>query len=160
MKYYFLAFTLLSLLWGACNTTSTDPSTQLADEKFDVFAESFADLQVLRYQVPGFENLSAKEKELVYYLYEAAMCGRDIIYDQKSKYGLTLRKTIEAMYSHVDQGDEWEKFKTYCGRFWFSNGNHHHYGNEKFFRNVPLTISNPCCSNAIVRNCPGCQRVS
>lgn len=100
--------------------------------KFNVFAESFADLQVLRYQVPGFEHLTPKEKELIYYLSEASLSGRDVIYDQKSKYGILLRKTIEAMYQKGGTGIEWKKFKDYCGRFWFSNGNHHHYGNEKF----------------------------
>ncbi|MBL7766952.1 MAG: hypothetical protein JNJ58_12700 [Chitinophagaceae bacterium] len=109
---------------------------------FDVAAEAFADLQVLRYSVPGYENLTLKEKELTYYLYEAALCGRDIIYDQKSKNGILLRKTLEAIYGGY-QGDrnspDFRKFQEYCGRFWFSNGNHHHYGNEKFI---------PGCSSA------------
>lgn len=121
-----MALTAMSLL-GSFNAQAQKKSAP-----FDVFAESFADLQVLRYQVPGFEKLSLKEKELVYYLYEAAMSGRDIIYDQKSKNGLLLRKTIEAMYAAGGTGTEWNKFTDYCGRFWFSNGNHHHYGNEKF----------------------------
>jgi dipeptidyl-peptidase-3 len=105
------------------------------DPNFKVEAESFADLQLLRYEVPGFMQLSLKEKQLAYYLYEAALCGRDIIYDQKSKYGLTIRKTIETIYSTY-KGDktseDWKKFETYCGRVWFSNGNYHHYSNEKF----------------------------
>lgn len=109
---------------------------------FNVFAESFSDLQVLRYRVPGFEQLSPKEKELTYYLYEAAMSGRDIIYDQKSRNGLTLRKTLEAMYAKGGSGTEWKAFTDYCGRFWFSNGNHHHYGNEKFV---------PGCSKAFFK---------
>jgi dipeptidyl-peptidase-3 len=123
----------LSLL-AACNTQPSGQEKVSSKDasSFNVFAESFADLQVLRYEVPGFEQLTAKEKELVYYLYEAAMCGRDIIYDQKSKHGLTLRKTLEAMYAKGGEGDDWKKFTDYCGRFWFSNGNHHHYGNEKF----------------------------
>lgn len=116
---------------SSCNSPETK-SGHIDDKNFNVFAESFGDLQVLRYQVPGFEQLTPKEKELVYYLYEAAMSGRDIIYDQKSKHGLTLRKTIEAMYAKGGSGDDWKKFTDYCGRFWFSNGNHHHYGNEKF----------------------------
>ena len=110
-------------------------STSPKKESFNVMAESFADLQVLRYQVPGFEKLTPKQKELSYYLYEATLSGRDMIYDQKSKYGILLRKTIEAIYGTY-QGDkktaDWKKFQDYCGRFWFSNGNHHHYGNEKF----------------------------
>lgn len=102
---------------------------------FNVEAQSFADLQVLRYEVPGFNELSLKEKQLSYYLYEAALSGRDIIYDQKSKYGILLRKTIECMYSSY-KGDknstEWKQLEEYFGRVWFSNGNHHHYSNEKF----------------------------
>ncbi|MBX2888129.1 MAG: hypothetical protein KF829_05705 [Ferruginibacter sp.] len=109
--------------------------TEAVDSNFNVRAESFADLEILRYQVPGFNELSLQQKQLAYYLYEAANSGRDIIYDQKSKYGLTLRKTLETIYSTYS-GDkntpEWQQFKDYCGRFWFSNGNHHHYGNEKF----------------------------
>lgn len=105
------------------------------DTSFNAYAEAFADLQILRYQVPGFAGLSLQQKQLAYYLYEAALCGRDIIYDQKSKYGLLLRKTLETIYSSY-RGDtataDWKKFNEYCGRVWFSNGNHHHYGNEKF----------------------------
>jgi dipeptidyl-peptidase-3 len=105
------------------------------DSNFKVEAEAFGDLQLLRYQVPGFKSLSLQQKKLSYYLYEAALCGRDIIYDQKSKNGILLRKTLETIYGTYN-GDKntanWKKFEVYCGRFWFSNGNHHHYSNEKF----------------------------
>lgn len=104
-------------------------------KKFDVNAESFADLQLLRYEVPGFDGLTLQQKTLAYYLYQAALSGRDIYYDQASKYGLTLRKTIEAIYGSYNgnkNSDDWNKFKTYAGRVWFSTGNHHHYGKEKF----------------------------
>lgn len=104
-------------------------------KEFNVEAEKFADIKILRYQVPGWDELSAQQKELAYYLYEAALCGRDIIYDQKSKYGIMLRKTLEAAYGTYNgdkNSEDWKKFEEYCGRFWFSNGNHHHYGNEKF----------------------------
>ena len=105
------------------------------DPGFKVEAESFADLQVLRYQVPGFNGLTLHQKQLAYYLYEAALSGLDIIYDQKSKNGILLRKTIETVYGTY-KGDTsatgWKQFTEYCGRVWFSNGNHHHYGNEKF----------------------------
>lgn len=117
------------------NDTLTAPTVAMYDSNFNVEAESFADLQLLRYQVPGWESLSLQQKELAYYLAQAALCGRDIIYDQKSKYGLLLRKTLETGYGTY-KGDkttpDWKKFETYCGRFWFSNGNHHHYSNEKF----------------------------
>ncbi|MEO9052557.1 MAG: hypothetical protein ABI280_12215, partial [Ginsengibacter sp.] len=121
-------------------TTSTTSVPDTAgidyDTSFKVDAQSFADLQVLRYQVPGFNQLSLQQKQLAYYLYEAALCGRDIIYDQASKYGITLRKTLEAIYGSYTGDkttDDWKKFETYCGRFWFSNGNHHHYNMDKFF---------------------------
>jgi dipeptidyl-peptidase-3 len=122
------------------NDSPTDRSGNLKSDEYDtsfaVKAESFADLQILRYQTPGFNNLPLAQKQLAYYLYEAALCGRDIIYDQKSKYGIMLRKTLENIYGTYTGDkttDEWKQFQTYCGRFWFSNGYHHHYGNEKFF---------------------------
>ena len=109
------------------------------DTSFKVEAEAFADLQILRYQVPGFTELSLAQKQLAYYLYEAALSGRDIIYDQKSRNGLLIRRTLETIYSSYN-GDktspDWKNFETYCGRFWFSNGNHHHYGNEKFIPGI------------------------
>ncbi len=114
---------------------TTTVKTTTKETGFKVEAEGFADLQTLRYQVPGFNELSLQQKKLAYYLYESALCGRDIIYDQKSKHGILLRKTLEAMYSlnmESKSTPEWAQFKAYCGRFWFSNGNHHHYGNEKF----------------------------
>ncbi len=115
--------------------SKSDAKAAADSKSFKVEAEGFADLQLLRYQVPGFNELSLRQKQLAYYLYEAALCGRDIIYDQKSKHGLLIRKTLEAIYGSYSgprSGKNWEGFKTYCGRFWFSNGNHHHYGNEKF----------------------------
>lgn len=126
-----------STLLAACHNDNEhkDATKPVNASEFNVEAEAFADLQVLRYQIPGFETLSLQQKKLAYYLYEAALCGRDIIYDQKSKYGLLLRKTVEAVYGSY-KGDknkpEWKQFEEYCGRLWFSNGNHHHYSNEKF----------------------------
>ncbi len=119
----------------ADTTKQATSSNETYDTSFKAEAEAFADLQILRYQVPGFNQLNGQQKELAYYLYEAALCGRDIIYDQKSKYGILLRKTLEAAYASYNgdkNSDDWKKFEEYCGSFWFSNGNHHHYGNEKF----------------------------
>jgi len=101
---------------------------------FQVEAERFADIQVLRYEVPGFEQLSAKQKELAYYLYEAALCGRDIIWDQKYKNNLAIRKTLEAIwegYAGDRKTADFQKFETYTKRVWFSNGIHHHYASDK-----------------------------
>ncbi len=130
------------LFTSSCNNSTTTTSTTVTtttvegyDSTFNVMAQSFADLQLLRYQVPGFNGLSLQQKKLAYYLYEAGLSGRDMIYDQKSKYGLLLRKTIETVYGSYKgdkNSDDWKKFEVYCGRFWFSNGNHHHYSNEKF----------------------------
>ncbi len=102
---------------------------------FEVECDRFADLEVLRYEIKGFEELTAKQKELAYYLYEAANSGRDIIYDQKYKHNLKIRKTLEAIYNSY-KGErtsaEWKKFEVYAKRVWFSNGIHHHYSNLKF----------------------------
>lgn len=140
MKKWILPVVLLmgsQVAFMSCNNDSKEEGSEMmeADTNFDVKAESFADLQLLRYRIPGWGELSAQQKELAYYLYEAALSGRDIIYDQRSQYGLLLRKTIETIYGTYDgdkSTEEWDEFKTYAGRFWFSNGNHHHYGNEKF----------------------------
>ncbi|MEO8765252.1 MAG: hypothetical protein ABI416_13230 [Ginsengibacter sp.] len=137
------------------STHISDTAVALYDTTFKVEAASFADLQVLRYQVPGFNQLSLQKKQLAYYLYEAAMSGRDIIYDQKSKYGIMLRKTLEAAYAGYT-GDKstggWKSFEEYCGRVWFSNGNHHHYSNDKFI---------PACSfeyfSGVIKACDSSQ---
>jgi dipeptidyl-peptidase-3 len=140
MKYkinWLIALFAIITVFTACNSggKKDGAANDDGDANFKVEAESFADLQMLRYQVPGFDELTPKQKELAYYLSEVALSGRDIIYDQKSKYGIMLRKTLENIYANY-KGDktaaDWKKFETYCGRFWFSNGNHHHYGNEKF----------------------------
>ena len=105
------------------------------ESSFEVECDRFADLQVLRYEIPGFAELTPQQKELAYYLYEAANAGRDIIYDQNNKNNLLVRKTIEAIYEanpkHEDSED-WNKFEEYAKRFFFSNGVHHHYSNLKF----------------------------
>jgi dipeptidyl-peptidase-3 len=105
-------------------------------DDFKFLTEQFADARILRYQVPGFETLSLKQKKLIYFLSQAALCGRDITYDQNYKHNLLIRKTLEAIYGHYD-GDrtakEFGKFVVYLKRVWFSNGIHHHYSTEKFF---------------------------
>ncbi|MGK9119582.1 dipeptidyl-peptidase 3 family protein [Olivibacter jilunii] len=126
-------FSVLAVaLLPACNTSEKQTSVK---DTFKVSVDSFADLEILRYQVPGWEQLTLKQKTFAYYLYQAALSGRDIIYDQRGKYNLTIRKTLEAIWHNPkteQSGDEWEKFKVYSGQFWFSNGNHHHYSNDKF----------------------------
>lgn len=102
---------------------------------FEVECDRFADLQVLRYEIPGFTELSKYQKELAYYLFEAANAGRDIIYDQNNKNNLLIRKTLEAIFianSKHEINDDWKKLERYAKRFFFSNGMHHHYSNIKF----------------------------
>ena len=104
------------------------------EETFHYTVEQFADLQILRYRVPGFERLSLRQKMLVYYLSQAALEGRDILFDQNGKYNLQIRKLLEAVYIHY-QGDrtteDFQQFEIYLKRIWFSNGIHHHYACDK-----------------------------
>lgn len=131
MKKQLIACAAFALL-TACSGSKT---TTAEADKFDYTVEQFADLQILRYRVPGFENLSLQQKELVYYLTEAALQGRDILFDQNGKYNLRIRRTLEAIYTGY-KGDkntpDFKAMEVYLKRVWFSNGIHHHYGSEKF----------------------------
>ena len=103
---------------------------------FKYTADQFADLKLIRYQIPGFEELDVKKKELLYYLYEAALAGRDIMYNQNYRHNLQIRKTLEAIIKNEEarngNAKELEKLMVYTKRVWFSNGIHHHYSNQKF----------------------------
>lgn len=104
-------------------------------ETFQYQTEQFADIKILRYQVPGFEELTLRQKELIYYLAEAARCGRDILFDQNNKNNLSIRRTLEAIAKSYDgdrESDEFKSFLVYTKRVWFSNGIHHHYSMDKF----------------------------
>lgn len=104
-------------------------------DNFNYSVEHFADLEILRYQVPGFEELTPQQKEMIYYLSQAAIEGRDILYDQNCKHNLCIRRTLEAIYENY-QGDknsaDFKNMETYLKRVWFSNGIHHHYSGDKF----------------------------
>lgn len=131
MKNKFIQLTMMATMFTACGT---QPEASVADE-FDYANEQFADLQMLRYKVHGFEDLTLKQKELVYYLSEAALEGRDILFDQNGKYNLVIRKMLETVYTDFkgDKADtNFVNMETYLKRVWFSNGIHHHYGCEKF----------------------------
>jgi len=104
-------------------------------DTFQYQTEQFADVKILRYQVPCFEELTVNQKELIYYLSEAARCGRDILFDQNNKNNLSIRRTMEAIAKSYDGDRESEEFKSflvYTKRIWFSNGIHHHYSMDKF----------------------------
>ncbi len=131
LKFYLAGICLILI------TTNQGFSQSMQNKNdFKVQTEKFADIAVLRYRVEGFDNLSTKQKELLYYLYEAALSGRDIFYDQNYKYNLTIRRAIEAVIAG-NVGDhssaDFAKFIEYAKRVWFSNGIHHHYSTAKFF---------------------------
>ena len=120
---------------GSMLLTGCGQANKEEEQPFDYTVEQFADLQLLRYKVHGFEELSLKQKELVYYLQEAALQGRDILFDQNGKYNLIIRKMLETVYQDY-QGDRTDlnfvNMETYLKRVWFSNGIHHHYATDKF----------------------------
>lgn len=108
-------------------------------QDFKYLVEQFADLKIMRYQVPGFEELTIDQKTLIYYLSQAALCGRDIIFDQNGKYNLAIRRTLENIYLTFNgekENPDWLSFEVYLKRVWFSNGIHHHYASEKFLPEI------------------------
>ena len=131
-KSIVMAMTALVLAsCGANKQTLTTP----AIEDFNYTVEQFADLQILRYRVPEIEQLSLQQQELLYYLTEAALQGRDILFDQNGKYNLAIRQVLEAIYTDPKQDKTSADFKAlelYLKRVWVSNGIHHHYGGDKF----------------------------
>ena len=126
---------LASALFLSCGDKKQTETEQVTStEQFDYSVDKFGDIEVLRYQVPGWDDLTLKEKELVYYLSQAGYAGRDIIWDQNYKHNLAIRKALENIYENY-QGDkdseDWKEFVVYLKRVWFSNGIHHHYSNDK-----------------------------
>lgn len=108
-------------------------------DDFEYAVEKFADLQILRYPVLGFDSLPAQQKEFIYYMSQAAIEGRDIIFDQNYKHNLTIRRTLEAIYKHYKgdrSTDDFKAFEVYLKRVWFANGIHHHYSMDKFYPNI------------------------
>lgn len=118
----------------ACDGKKTENVTPSV-ENFNYAVDKFADVQILRYRVPDFEKLTLKQKEMIYYLSQAAIEGRDILYDQNNKHNLSIRRTLEAVYVNY-KGDrkaaEFGQLTTYLKRVWMANGIHHHYSEDKF----------------------------
>lgn len=137
-KFMFIFFACAQLFFS-CNTESTLSSSddlyiEVDVENFPYMVEQFADLKILRYQLPGWKSLSLDEQKLVYYLTQAGLSGRDIMWDQNYRHNLTIRQALETIYTTFD-GDktteDWSAFEIYLKRVWFSNGIHHHYSNAK-----------------------------
>ncbi len=122
-----------ALAIGACACSGNKQAE--STEPFNYHVDRFADIEVLRYKVPDFEKLSLQQKKLIYFLSEAAIEGRDILFDQNNKYNLVIRKTLEAVflnYAGDRQCNEYKALETYLKRVWFANGIHHHYATDKF----------------------------
>ena len=119
--------TVTALALTSCGGASRSETPWIVDR--------FDDIKVIRYEVPGFEQLPLEEKELIYYLAEATKCGRDILFDQNFKYNLAVRRTLETVFENYE-GDrttaEWKALEKYLKKVWFANGIHHHYSNDKF----------------------------
>ena len=124
----------ISAFFYNCNTDSGDYYVPSSEDDFEYKIDEFADLKVIRYQIPGWDELTLKEKKLVYYLTQAGLSGRDIMYDQNYRHNLAVRSALENIYANYTgdrSSDDWMEFETYLKRVWFSNGIHHHYSNDK-----------------------------
>jgi len=129
----FILLIMMILSLHSCKNTN-QPSTERTDD-FTYLVDQFEDIRVLRYKVPGFESLSLQQKKYIYYLSEAALSGRDILWDQNFRYNLKIRKTLEAIllsYSGEKEVPEYKAFILYTKRVFFANGIHHHYSSDKF----------------------------
>ena len=131
-KLFFIAMTIA--LFASCGKKQTTNLYTPNAEEFDFAVDAFADMQIMRYRVTGIESLTLQQQELLYYLSEAALCGRDIIWDQNGKDHLQIRRVLEAVYtSDIDKTtDDFKAFEIYLKRAWVSNGIHHHYSGAKF----------------------------
>ena len=134
------SFNRLALCTLSFVTLSFFTGCQKKEQSFQYTVDKFYDLEILRYDVPGFDELSLQQKTLIYYLSEAALQGRDILYDQNGRYNLRIRRACEALYIYgltangkqLKASAEWPVFEKYLKRVWFSNGIHHHYSEDKF----------------------------
>lgn len=136
---FIIAVAISSLFMFSCKESkeaNMDPEiAEVMDTKdFDYQVEQFSDIKVLRYQIPGWENLTLKEQKLVYYLTQAGLAGRDILWDQNYRHNLEIRNALENIYTNYKgdkNSEDWKNFEIYLKRVWFSNGIHHHYSNAK-----------------------------
>lgn len=136
--------TSLSLLSACNNGGKTDEQTAADDgidyTTFEYKVDRFADIEILRYPVPGFNSLSLQQKELIYYLSQAALEGRDILWDQNNRHNLTIRRVCEGVYENYagdKSSDNWKHFETYLKQIWMANGIHHHYSEDKILPQFP-----------------------
>jgi len=150
---------VISLMTLNCLDKKEDYYMPESEDSFEYKVDQFADLAILRYQIPGWEELTLKEKELVYYLTQAGLAGRDIMWDQKYRHNLEIRSALENIYRNFTgdkNSDNWNAFEVYLKRIWFSNGIHHHYSNDKmrpdfskeYFDNLLISTNTILTGNA------------
>lgn len=139
-KTVLMALTISALMFQSCKDNKKEQADDTAvvtteeSTDFDYTVDQFADLRVLRYEIPGWDKLTLKEQELVYYLVQAGLEGRDIMWDQNYRHNLAIRKALEHVYENYQgdkSSDDWKNFEIYLKRVWFSNGIHHHYSADK-----------------------------
>ena len=140
---------MIVLFLSACRESEPEPSAVVeSDKSFEYVVDQFADLRVLRYQIPGFDELSLQEKKLVYYLTQAGLAGRDIIWDQNYRHNLAIRQALEKIYTDYKgdkDSEDWKAFEVYVKRLWFSNGIHHHYSNDKIPAGFSIGLPDLLC---------------
>ncbi len=135
MKKFLITGTLVMLALSQALTTSSQTlEKNFQPSEFVYEADRFADIRILRYELPNFDRLNLRQKELVYYLTQAGLAGRDIMWAQNGRYNLAIRTALENIYTRFDgnkESAEWKSFETYLKQIWMSNGIHHHYSNQK-----------------------------
>lgn len=154
-KLFVIAMTVA--LFASCGKKQETTNLYTPDpETFDYAVDAFADMQIMRYRVTGIETLSLQQQELLYYLSEAALCGRDILWDQNGKDNLQIRRVLEAIYtSNVDKTTaDFKAFEIYLKRAWVSNGIHHHYSGAKFVPEFTQVWFEEAYGNVAVENLP------
>ena len=135
MKTAILIATTMAITTLSLSSCSTKAENEQPQGEMPWIVDRFDDIKVLRYEVPGFENLPLNKKLLVYYLSQATKCGRDILFDQNFKYNLTVRRALEKVYTSYEgdkESADWKAMEKYLKKVWFANGIHHHYSNDKF----------------------------
>ena len=134
VKHILLATLAGGFLYSCVSARTSKKQIEKKDE-FEYLAEKFADLKIIRYKIPSWDNLSLQQKKYAYYLTQAGYAGREIIYDQNYRHNLAIKRSLEKVYTSFE-GDktteDWKNFELYLKRIWFANGIHHHYSNDKF----------------------------
>lgn len=155
-KLFVMAVFGLALIGlGSCGGGKQETKVEEAAPAWTL--EQFADIKIMRYEIPGWDSLTPQQRLLCYYLSEAALCGRDIIYDQNCSDNLAIRRLLEALYlanKDTETGAEWDDFVVYLKRVWFANGLHHHYAMTKFEPKFPTEYFRKLVKNTPVETLP------